>query len=139
MVEVETRIALGMGEGELERALCDLRHPFGALLGRAAEPQEAAAQDHGGEIGFQRQHPAKRFHHDHRLDGPATDAAVFLRKRQRHQPHLGIVAPHGSAPARVRFQDAVALLEPVFVGQKPVERILQDRLFLGKVKIHRLS
>ena len=80
MVEVVARLALGMAEGKLQRSVCDCRHEFTALVVIAAKPHEAAAQHGRGEIWLERQRPAERFHHDHRLDGTAAETAIIFGK-----------------------------------------------------------
>ncbi len=125
-----------MGEGELHRSGYHIRHERRTLFVRSAEPQEAAAGHRGAHPRLQRQHAAEGFHDDHGLDRPAADAAIVLGEGQGKQTHLRVLLPHVAGVAFGSGHVALAFLETVAVGKKPLELVLQQGLFFGKIEIH---
>jgi hypothetical protein len=91
--EIVTRLPFTVRERQDQIAGGDLRNKFAAQRFARAKPQQTAAQHHGGEIGFKRQRPPDRLHHNHGLDRPAAQSAVLLGKRQPEQTKLGVLAP----------------------------------------------
>src|SRR5271157_5068712 len=112
-----------MGEGDDQAPVGDPGDQSVALLLRPAMAQKAAAQYDGGEVRFERQSAAERFHHDHGFDRPAAGAAIPLRKRQPEQPEFGILPPQLAAPALGALSISFALLEGVAIADQPVEAL----------------
>ena len=84
--QVVARLALDMGEGELQLARRDLRHQRAALGARCGAAQQAAAQDDGGEIGFQHQAAAEGFHDQGGFNRAATEAAEVSSNGRPSRP-----------------------------------------------------
>ncbi len=93
MRQLIARLALAMRQRQGELAGGDLGDERRLLLVAAAMADEAAAHDHGREIGFERQRPAERLHDDHRLDRTAADPAIALLEGEPEQAQLGVARP----------------------------------------------
>ena len=134
--EVVARLALGVREGKRELAGGDPRDELGALRLARAMAQEAAAEDHGGEIGLERERAAERLHDDHGLDRAAAEAAMLLGEGQPEQAELGVLRPQRAAEALGLLRVAPPVLEAVAVGDEPLDALLQEPLFVGEIEIH---
>ena len=137
--KVVARLALGMGEGEPQAAVGDLRQQVVALLVAAAEADESAAEHDRREIGLQRERAAERLHDDHGLDRPAAEAAVLLPERQAEQTKLGILRPELRAPAFRALAVALARFEVVAVRQQPLDTVLEQALLFAEVEVHQAT
>src|SRR5262249_30826082 len=134
--EVKARLALDMGERELQLALCDLRQQHSLLICRSRSAQQTATEDDGCEIWLQHEATTERFHYDHRLDRTTSEAAMRLRERQTKEAEFGVLSPDGTAPA-VRFRHVLlALLKLVLIGNEAVNTVFQQTLFVGEIKVH---
>ena len=123
-------------EGELQFALRDFGDQRLLLRRRSGPPEQAAAEDHRGEIGFEHEAATEGLHHDHRIDRAAAKAAVLFLERQTEQTKFGILLPGVAAPAvRLRLV-FLALLELVLIGDQPVNTVLEQTLFVGQVEVH---
>ena len=134
--EVVARLALGVREGKRELAGGDPRDQLGALRVARAMAQEAAAEDHGREIGLERERAPERLHDDHRLDRAAAEAAMLLGEGQPEQAELGVLPPQRAAETLGLLRVAPPVLEGIAVGDEPVDALLQEPLFVGEIEIH---
>ena len=76
--QIIARLRFGEGQRQPRAALDDAGDDPLLQRSRPAEPDRAARQHHGREIGLQRQPLAERLHHQQRLDRPAAEAALLL-------------------------------------------------------------
>ena len=107
------------------------------LLGRCAAFAQETAGDHDRfEIGFDNQMAAELFHDDHVLDGAAAETAKLFGKGRGEQAELGELSPHFRTPAIGRLRYLAARLKIIFVAEQALHCIAEQRLFLGKRKIH---
>ena len=134
--EIVARVLLELGERKGLAAVDNAGNVRGLLRRGAAVAQEAAADHHRREIRLKHQRTAERFHHDHGLDRPATETAVFFRERQAEQPLLRELAPHRLAPAALLLGVFLAALEVVRIRQQAVDAFLEKALLLGQIEIH---
>ena len=108
----------------------------GLLLGGSAVTQETATDHHCGQVGFEDQRTAERFHHDRGFHRARAEAAVVFRERQTQQALLCQLAPDLTAPAVLLCGILLALLKVIRVSQQPVDAVFQEALLLGQIKIH---
>ncbi len=139
MGQIVAGVALAVGEGQAQLARADGGDQFGALLGIGRVADQAAGQDHRGEIGLDHQGLAEGLHDDHGLDLPQAQAAVFFGEGQHQQAHLGELAPHGGGPAVGLGPVSLALFEGVLARQQLGDAVLQHRLIVGQIEVHTQS
>ena len=118
-------------------AICGRIADFCVLV--AGEPQRRAAEHDGRQIRLQREDAPERLHNQHHFDRAAAEPAVVLGKRQTQQAELGILCPNPAAPTLGLGEVGAALIEPVMVGEQPVDRVAQQPLLFGQIEIHRLG
>ncbi len=121
-----------MGEGKLELAAGDAGKQLGLLGASGSAANQPAAEHDGGEIRFQDQAAAERFHDDHGFDGAAAEAAMLFGKRQAE---LGVLRPGVVAPAAGFGLIFPALLEGVAVGDQAIDAVFEQALFFGEVEV----
>ena len=124
--------------GECQMALSfHYRRQHRLPLGRRAQGgDEAAAQHHRCEIGFDDEMLAECFHEDGELDRAAPVAAVLRRKRQTQPAELGELPPDLTIPAGLARGDPLHRAVVVPLGQKLFGALAQDDM-LGRVsKVH---
>ena len=110
-----------MREGQGHPAFGDLRQDRRFLRLAAGQAQSGPTQHYRRQIRFERQHPAKRLHHQHDLDGAGAKAAMLLCKRQTEEPLLGVARPQRGAPTLGLGEIAASLCKAVMVGEQPVD------------------
>src|SRR3954465_9001810 len=136
VMQVVARVLLQLRERKGLAALDDARNVRGLLRGGPAMAQEAAGDDHGGEIRLEHQRLAHRLHRARDLDRARTEAALRHGERQRYRALLGQLAPDVFAPAALFRPLFLALVEIVGVAQQALDAFLEKPLLLRQIKIH---
>ena len=137
VVQIVARLPLGMREGQAQGAVGDGGDQCRALLRRAAQADQIAAQDDRRHERLQRQAAADGFHDDHGFHRAAAEPAIFLAERQREQPEFGVFGPQRVAVA-VRLCLGAAAQAQIVVGRpdEAVDAVLQQALFVAELEVH---
>jgi hypothetical protein len=124
--------------GECQMALpFHYRRQHRLPLGRRAQGgDEAAAQHHRCEIGFDDEMLAECFHENGVFDRAAAAAAVLRRERQAEPAERGEFGPQFRAPARLAVCDPLEGAIVVALGQELLGAVAQDDLLGIVAKIH---
>ena len=139
VVEGETRLRLGLREGEYRLAVGNGGKHVGFLLLRA-EPGNEACGDHGRrQIWLDHQRPPERFHDNAGFDGTCAKPAELFRNGQPEPAEIGKLAPDVAAETFSGLQDGATLLEGIPAGDEAACRVAEQPLFFGKREIHRSS
>ena len=123
--QIIAALRLGIGKGRDDFAANDAANQVGRA-GMAGIFQEAAADDHGAQIGLDDQRLAALFHDDHVFNGRATQAAQIFGERSAKDAELfGEGLPIVCTPAAGRLHRSATGVEAVLILQEAGEGIAQ--------------
>ncbi len=134
--EIEARGSLRMREGKAQRSVGDLWQHRLLLRLAAAFGDQAGADHHRRQIGLGNQPAPKGLHHDAGLDRARTQAAIFLRNRQRQPAEIGELFPDRRAEAERIARAAAAVIGIIGFRDKAVDTFAQQALFVAEVEVH---
>ena len=106
---------------------------------RSSMPDRPAAENDRRKEWLKRETPAKRLHHQHQVDRAATKAAVLFREWDRKQAEFGELRPNLRAEAALTFGVTLTLFEIIFVGDQPIDTVLEKPLLLREIEVHDVS